>query len=165
MQTKTYDLSLSLDKKEVNSMNYDQRLFGILMHQVLEQIIHDFQPAFQQILSLKKQLKINDELENALMKSIQQIKESKDLEEYYSSQYDVYNEIEISTTGNKIFRIDRLIIKNNQVVIIDYKTGLPKEKDREQILEYAGLLKEMGYLIADCILIYLPELRIEKVVF
>ena len=40
MQTKTYDLSLSLDKKEVNSMNYDQRLFGILMHQVLEQIIH-----------------------------------------------------------------------------------------------------------------------------
>ena len=165
VQTKTYDLSLSLDKKEVNSMNYDQRLFGILMHQVLEQIIHDFQPAFQQILSLKKQLKINDELENALMKSIQQIKESKDLEEYYSSQYDVYNEIEISTTGNKIFRIDRLIIKNNQVVIIDYKTGLPKEKDREQILEYAGLLKEMGYLIADCILIYLPELRIEKVVF
>ena len=57
------------------------------------------------------------------------------------------------------------MIKGKQVILIDYKTGIPKEEDHKQIREYVNLLREMAYEIKDCILIYLPELRIEKVVF
>ena len=48
--------------------------------------------------------------------------------------------------------------------MVDYKTGRPKEKDQQQLRDDVSLIKEIGYNGKECYVIYLPELRIEKVV-
>jgi ATP-dependent exoDNAse (exonuclease V) beta subunit len=65
----------------------------------------------------------------------------------------VLNESEILTAAGQIYRPDRIIIEENQNIIIDYKTGKPIDEHKSQVQTYAGLLTEinqnpsLGYLI------------------
>jgi ATP-dependent exoDNAse (exonuclease V) beta subunit len=127
-------------------------------------VIYDFKPAINNIKTLINQHKISNELASELIRTIELIKNNKELETFFRKEYQVYNEIEISCKGGRTFRIDRLLVKNNKITLIDYKTGIPKEKDQQQLRDYVSLIKEIGHTVKECFLIYLPELRIEKVV-
>ena len=164
IQANKYDLALSLDKNNSIVAHSGQQLFGILLHQALEKVIYDFKPAINNIKTLINQHKISNELASELIRTIELIKNNKELETFFRKEYQVYNEIEISCKGGRTFRIDRLLVKNNKITLIDYKTGIPKEKDQQQLRDYVSLIKEIGHTVKECFLIYLPELRIEKVV-
>ncbi len=56
------------------------------------------------------------------------------------------------------------MIKGNNAVVIDYKTGKPKENHKKQLLEYVKVLKESGLILENALLIYLPDLQIEYLV-
>lgn len=66
--------------------------------------------------------------------------------EWFSRQYKVINERDILLgLGSKI-RPDRVIIKDKQVIVIDYKFGQSEEnKYLKQIQFYRSSLKQMGY--------------------
>ena len=49
---------------------------------------------------------------------------------------------------------DRLLIKDNKVVIVDYKTGEIDIKHNNQIINYADALTQMGYKNISKYLIY-----------
>ena len=51
---------------------------------------------------------------------------------------------------------DRLLFskKTDKVIVVDYKTGVEKEKDKIQITEYADALKLMGRVDVKRALIY-----------
>lgn len=55
---------------------------------------------------------------------------------------------------DKTLRPDRVILKDNSTVIIDYKTGIPSAKDEKQVSEYAAVLQEMGYPNVEAHLFY-----------
>jgi ATP-dependent exoDNAse (exonuclease V) beta subunit len=55
----------------------------------------------------------------------------------------IYNESTIISSIDSIKRPDKIVIKQNETIIIDFKTGLKKEKDVKQIIEYANVLKQM----------------------
>ncbi len=75
---------------------------------------------------------------------------------YYSKDYTVYNERDLVVNDLKL-RPDRLMKKDNQFSIIDYKTGLDREEDTEQIKEYRGALESIGYEVSECLLVYLEN--------
>jgi len=55
-------------------------------------------------------------------------------------------ERDIITCSGHLKRPDRVMIKDGQIVVIDYKSGSTKRQDHEkQIREYMDLIKEMGY--------------------
>lgn len=69
------------------------------------------------------------------------------------------------TIENK--RPDRIVMVNDKVIIIDYKTGYPSESSkkeyRKQVKEYSDLMTKMGYTNVEANLWYLESGEIEKV--
>ena len=57
---------------------------------------------------------------------------------------------------------DRVVVFNNHVYLLDYKTGEKNQKHQNQINEYAFVLHEMNYTIAKKALVYIGE-KIEVV--
>ena len=77
-----------------------------------------------------------------------------DLKQYYQEGVNNFNEKEIITTDDERLRPDRINLNAQNVSIIDYKTGGLVEKHAKQILKYAKALKDMGYTVEKCLLVY-----------
>ena len=66
--------------------------------------------------------------------------------EWCSGNYKVLNEAEIITPKGDSYRPDRLMMKDKQVIVVDYKFGQQKEsKYKRQLENYLRLIGEMGY--------------------
>ena len=77
----------------------------------------------------------------------------------------VKTEVELVAADGKIFRIDRLIINENNCTLIEFKTGNKEAAHYQQVNTYADLLKEIGYQSISSYLIYISgvgELSVEK---
>jgi ATP-dependent exoDNAse (exonuclease V) beta subunit len=77
--------------------------------------------------------------------------------DWYSREWEVRNETEILLKDGRVFRPDRVITKNDEVIIIDYKTGAEKAEHKNQLNGYADVIKQMGYSKISKYLLYLSE--------
>jgi len=77
------------------------------------------------------------------------------LQPYFTGEGIILNEQEIILPNGTIHRPDRIVIINNHVAIIDYKTGQPHPSHEEQINTYAQHMQEMGYPNTKKILVYI----------
>ena len=66
---------------------------------------------------------------------------------WFSSTWSVYNERSvISPDSHSVSRPDRVLVKDNEAVVIDYKFGLAdRAVYKRQVKDYMDLLKGMGY--------------------
>ncbi|MEO0573091.1 MAG: UvrD-helicase domain-containing protein [Bacteroidota bacterium] len=76
---------------------------------------------------------------------------------YYSEQSNVKNEAEIMNSKGDLFRPDRLVFHDNEVVIIDYKTGDNRPEHNQQLKTYASILEELGFVVTHQILVYIGD--------
>jgi ATP-dependent exoDNAse (exonuclease V) beta subunit len=131
-------------------------VYGNLIHEILSKIktkndIFEVlnQYVFKGIITSKQHKEI--------LKILNQLIHHKKLSKYFEQNNLVYNEREIMTIDKKIVIPDRLIFRNDEVTILDYKTGKPKKEHRQQILKYAEALKNLNYSIDKKILVYINE--------
>lgn len=85
---------------------------------------------------------------------------------WYSSDWQLLNERSIIWSDHgKIInrRPDRVMIKKNEVIIVDFKFGKRETKYKNQVKGYMNLLKEMGYQNINGYLWYVTENIIEPV--
>ncbi|QCE41308.1 UvrD-helicase domain-containing protein [Psychroserpens sp. NJDZ02] len=101
---------------------------------------------------------INKEQAVLLTKTVKAIITHPEIKSYYTENYTIYNERDIISKSGAIIRPDRLMIKDNDAIIIDYKTGLSDPKYQEQLENYADILKEMNYNVSKKILIYINDI-------
>ena len=129
---------------------------GNLIHDIMSQIqtIEDVQ---QVIFGYIQQGSINKQQAQILTHTINGIINTPEVNPYFTNQYTIYNERDIITKTGNIIRPDRLAIKDNEAVIIDYKTGLPNPKYQQQLEEYSDILKEMNFTVKKKILIYVND--------
>ena len=140
--------------------------YGLLLHAVLEKVIHNLDSGFSFIKVLRLNYKINDEQEQFLFYALNELKQSKELQFIFSDANEVFNEIELITENGEFFRLDRLIIDaNNTATVIDFKTGIPKDKDQQQLLKYMEFVSECDYNVEYGLLIYLPNLQVIEIEF
>jgi len=86
------------------------------------------------------------------------------LKEYFKSSSKAFNEKEIFTQTGESLRPDRInFIGNNQVTIIDYKTGAEKPENINQIKKYGEVLTAMGFQVCQMLLVYIKE-KVEIIV-
>ena len=137
--------------------------FGNLIHEMLSKIItkNDVEKVTLQYLQQgivdKKQLEL-------IKNNIYKIVNHSELQEYFSEDVIVYNEREIVDVDNQIMIPDRLVFINNEVVIIDYKTGKPSKSYHQQLLKYDRVLKSMNFKVDKKVLIYIDkEILVEEV--
>ena len=129
---------------------------GNLIHDIMSQIqtIEDVQ---QVIFGYIQQGSINKQQAQILTHTINGIINTPEVNPYFTNQYTIYNERDIITKTGNIIRPDRLAIKDNEAVIIDYKTGLSNPKYQQQLEEYSDILKEMNFTVKKKILIYVND--------
>ncbi len=65
------------------------------------------------------------------------------IKKYFSKSYLSMNEKSILLPNKNILRPDRICYNDKTCIIIDYKTGLKKEKDNLQVIEYMKYLKKI----------------------
>jgi ATP-dependent exoDNAse (exonuclease V) beta subunit len=131
--------------------------FGNLFHEILSKIttnsnvdaiVDQFhQQGFMDAIQLK-----------SIKNTIYSIVNHSKLTAYFSEEYTVFNEREIVDVDNQIIIPDRLIFsKQNEVTIIDYKTGKSSNEHHQQLLKYERVLKSMGFKIDKKLLVYIYD--------
>ena len=131
-------------------------LYGNLLHLIMSKIetISDLDSASEFLRTLNA---VNSEKCEELIRDAKRIVEHPELSKYFSNDIEVYNEKEIITSNGEFVRPDRLVIKDERLTVIDYKTGSSDKKHNDQINFYANVLKEMNFQIEKKLLIYTNE--------
>ncbi|MEX2335972.1 MAG: 3'-5' exonuclease, partial [Fulvivirga sp.] len=132
--------------------------YGILMHKLLSKInfLEDKEKA---VKALYHEEGLDEDQRKEIGALIDQLLNNENAKHWFSADWNVYNEMTILTPDNE-FRPDRVITKENYAVIIDYKTGIAKSSDQQQMKSYKVLLKTMGYAKVDAYLWYLGENKV-----
>ena len=89
-----------------------------------------------------------------------------EVQTWYSGDWTLFNECAIIYKENgklQTRRPDRVMMKNGEVVVVDFKFGKENRKYNKQVKEYMKLLSDMGYTSITGYLWYVDEERIEKV--
>lgn len=122
-----------------------RRDYGTLMHEIVSNIktIEDIDDALERYyisgdITSEQQdnltILLHDYLSNPLVS------------EWYSGSYRVLNEVQILQPKGTFVRPDRVMIKDDEVVVIDYKFG-EKENPKylKQVKYYSDQIRKMGY--------------------
>ena len=121
---------------------------GILMHLWLSRV-RTWQDAEPALLRLIREGQITDqqalELRNQFT-SLKALIERENHTDWFSGQYQILAEQDIITPSGNMQRPDRVMIRGQHAIVIDYKFGHEQPKSHlEQVRDYMSLLNQMGY--------------------
>ena len=158
-------ISEILNPKSIKIAQREALMWGTHQQEAIEygNVIHE-------ILSFVKtksdvDLAISKALENGLItfsqketvyKSIQEIVNNSELENYFAEGNKVLNEQTIIQKEGKTIKPDRMVLaKNNEVLLLDYKTGTHNPKYQIQLENYQNAIEKMGFKVTKKALIYI----------
>ena len=135
---------LAKDEEEVRQYGYIED--GKLMHLVMSEISHanDISKALDKLMieGLISSAEHYERIKRLIEKAIS----NKDAAGWFDGTYKLYNECAILSNGEtKSRRPDRVMVKDNEAIVIDYKFGKEREEYYDQVKNYMELLKAIGY--------------------
>jgi ATP-dependent exoDNAse (exonuclease V) beta subunit len=129
--------------------------FGNLFHEILSKIStnNDVESIVAQY---HQQGLINEVQLKSIKEAIYSVVNHSELKPYFSEEVTVFNEREIVDIDNQVVIPDRLVFNaQNEVTIIDYKTGNPSKEHHQQLLRYERVLKSMHFKVDKKLLVYM----------
>jgi ATP-dependent exoDNAse (exonuclease V) beta subunit len=141
------DISTNLiNKKNTIDVN-DIKKKGIILHYCLSKIEilnnSSLDAAINEVFLIAKRKFSFDDL-SFLKEKLKKVFSSKLILELFNCKGVVYNEKEIVNSLGEIFRADKLIESGNKILIVDFKgSDYNFQKNKEQLLNYASLIKEI----------------------
>ena len=140
------------------------RHIGILMHQAFAEVSNRTE-IFQAIEQMERNALLDQKEAEALREKIQQALEEPTIRSWFDEEWsEVRNEHQIIIPNRlSTRRPDRVMIREERAVVVDYKFGAEEPKYKQQILDYCNLLREMGYHQVEGYLWYVIEGKIIKV--
>lgn len=135
-----------------------KRDWGKLLHLALADI-HYYEQKDMVLDNFLKLGKCTKEDYDKLRITINNVLIHNEVAPYFTNDWEVKTEKEILIENGRTYIPDRLLFskETEEVVVIDYKTGVKKDRHVKQILEYGMALKEMGKLKIKKVLIYTSE--------
>ena len=90
------------------------------------------------------------------------------VKDWFSDRWDLHNECSIlryDSIAGKLLerRPDRVMTDGQEMIVVDFKFGTPKEEHRRQVSEYMQLLREMGHANVKGYLWYVYTNKIDEV--
>ena len=156
-----------LDRASIKIAQRESLMWGTKQQEAIEygNVVHE-------ILSFVKtkndiDLALSKALENGLITTLQkkivyesmrQILDHPELESYFSEANPVLNEQTVIQKEAGTIKPDRMVLSaNNEVFLLDYKTGSHQEKYRKQLENYECAIEKMGFKVAKKALVYIGE--------
>ena len=131
--------------------------YGIVLHEILSYIKTKSDIDLAIIKAIENGL-ITISQKNEVEKTIFEIVNHAELLDFYSEKNKVLNEKAIIQKDGNVVKPDRMVINvNNEVYLLDYKTGLHQPKHQHQLEEYQNIIEKMGYKITKKSIIYIGE--------
>jgi ATP-dependent exoDNAse (exonuclease V) beta subunit len=139
------------------------REYGNIMHRLFQNIItvDDIEKAVNEMIlnGFIKQIEKDN-----LIAEIKSILSEMPFSEWFSGKWKVMNEAGIVVPGQHIYRPDRVLIHENEAVVVDYKFGKRQNASyNAQVKQYSGYLGEMGFKIVEGFVWYVNLNLVEKV--
>ncbi|MCD6580017.1 UvrD-helicase domain-containing protein [bacterium] len=135
-------LVIARSKKKYDEKESQEINFGNAFHRYME-LTKGFEynkVLYENICSIYD---LNDKEKKELEDSIKRIIGTNTIKEI--SQYSIKKEVAVIFNQNLIDRIDLLAIKDNNAVIVDYKTGKEDEEYIKKMNEYISIVRNAGY--------------------
>ncbi|HTH56447.1 MAG TPA: UvrD-helicase domain-containing protein [Cyclobacteriaceae bacterium] len=150
----SFDDSEKDQRKKIN--------FGIHLHAAFARVTtgNDIPKAIDQ---LESDGAIHQSEKEELIRQMNRLMANPQVANWFSEEWEVRNEAHSILPKGKEYRIDRLLLKGKEAVIIDFKTGKAKKEDQKQIGEYCHILNQMGFS-SEGYLLYLTEGEVVNVV-
>jgi ATP-dependent exoDNAse (exonuclease V) beta subunit len=136
--------------------NQSAVVWGSLTHQLLSEIL--FESDFEHVI--KKYLEtglFNNIQAEKIEKQVLDLLNHPQLKSYYSENKQVKTEAEILGDDGKVYRIDRYVKTDEEVILIEYKTGKLDAIHEKQILRYVNQLENIENLPVKGMLVYLGD--------
>jgi ATP-dependent exoDNAse (exonuclease V) beta subunit len=106
---------------------------------------------------------INSDEVDKIKSEIQHIVNHALLNKYFTNEYQAINEVDIIDESGSTYRPDKIFVKDNQAIILDFKTGVKKASHIEQIEKYGNLLQNLGFKVSEKYLYYTQNKEIINV--
>lgn len=157
------DIALQ-DKEDLllSDMLSDEQRFGNQFHLSIAQI-----NSKNEIDDLLNSLEQSGEIEAAfkprLKDALENLFTSTEYNQLFASADNILNEQTFIVSENELLRPDKIILKKNATIVIDYKTGIRKKKDVKQVQLYKKLLSEVGYNNVSGYIFYTNENALEQI--
>jgi ATP-dependent exoDNAse (exonuclease V) beta subunit len=140
--------------KEITDTDFAYKLNrGVVIHEVLSRL-KSFENSDEVINEIIFEGLISENDAGEIKEEIKRLSANNLIKKWFSDEWEVKQESEILLKDGSILRPDRVLIKGNEAIVIDYKTGIAKEEHKGQITKYAETLVEMGYCVIKKYLLY-----------
>ena len=83
---------------------------------------------------------------------------------WFGGEWEVKTEVPVLPRSGEMKRLDRVMLKKNEAVIVDFKSKSKSSSDHLQVKEYATLLSGMGYDKVQGYLLYIENTEVIRVV-
>lgn len=132
--------------------NIDVRAYGVYIHRILQNATSS-----DDIKYAVNTENLNQELHNEIINAALLLWQCAAIDNYLSNGYTALSEKPI-LSDKGLFIPDKVLIKNFNVIILDFKTGDVDSKHNSQVKNYVKLYKEMGYVVEKAFIVYKNEI-------
>jgi ATP-dependent exoDNAse (exonuclease V) beta subunit len=140
----------------------DKTSRGNIIHEIMSHIITPGDVDYA-INYVQNEGMITEDIKDKLKEEVEGIINIEGAKDWFSGNWEVKSEAEILETGKKPLRPDRVMIKDGNAVIVDYKTGIEKEEEhRKQLEKYAAALLKAGYSSVEKYILYAADKKVVK---
>ncbi|MGV9002686.1 UvrD-helicase domain-containing protein [Flavobacterium sp.] len=160
-------ISETLDSKNIKIAQRESLMWNTLQQKAIEfgNILHEILSFISSESDIN--LALTKAIENGLITEAQKDDVSQtvlkiithhELKEFFAEEHKILNEKTIIQKTGGIIKPDRMAIStNNEVFLLDYKTGQHLPKHRTQLEQYQNAIESMGYKVAKKTLVYIGE--------
>ena len=134
---------------------------GILLHQILSEIIH-YEDTSDVLDRYERGMQITSADRKRYETLINNLWKDDQVKAWFSGKGEVKTEVVVLPKDGETKRMDRVIIEGSKATVIDFKSGRSKSIDNKQLKEYINLLTEMGYE-AEGYLLYLESGEVRRI--
>lgn len=139
---------------------------GRMLHTLFSVIetAEDINPAIERLIF--EGVIRNEQKEKVAREVVEKAFSSPEVQDWYSGKWTLFNECAIIYKEKGVLqtrRPDRVMMKDDQVVVVDFKFGKENPKYNKQVKGYMQLLAKMGYKNITGYLWYVDEETLEKV--
>ncbi|MBX2956684.1 MAG: UvrD-helicase domain-containing protein [Cyclobacteriaceae bacterium] len=127
--------------------------YGIHLHSVLSYIHtkNDLETALQR--AIQEGLLTSSGIDHVKME-LQQLLSVPVISKWFDEGWEVRTEVPVILPGGEESRFDRLLIKDNKAIVIDFKTGVSVKADQKQVLAYMDILRNMNFTEVEGYVLY-----------
>lgn len=130
--------------------------YGIYMHTVLSRI--QYKDQIPEVLTqIVLEGLIHEEEKQPLYDQLSELLTNDQINSWFSTAWKVRTEVPIILPDGEESRVDRLMVKDTQAIVVDFKTGEPAKRDVQQVSAYVKILRQMNFTDVQGYILYLKD--------